>query len=72
MLLYNYKKNYIFYPFNILNGDTKINDCGEDIIVCVLHSWSLMTFNNDNGYYEPDGDKRYNNFEKFLIVYNNN
>ena len=72
--LSTYRVDNKHIAFDIIDKNINIENYNEEFMVFVLHSWSLMKLNQDNGYYEPCGKDRYNSLETFFkfIQMNNN
>ena len=52
--------------YNILDGTNSFTECDDEVIVAVLHSWSLLSLKDNSPHFEPCGRRHYDNFEKFL------
>ena len=53
-------------PYNIIDGTNNFTNCDDEVIVTVLHSWSLLGRNRDRGHFEPCGKGNYDSLEKFF------
>ena len=55
------------HPYNILGRNVGgFGDTYEDVIVIVLHSWSLLAQDASTGYFKLAGRERYNSLENFF------
>jgi len=62
----------ILHPYHIAGTCADISDSTEEVLVMVLHSWSLLSFNPTNGHLEPCGRSKYDNLEKFFKLVKEN
>ena len=62
----SYVQDGELHSYDIVKTCDNLDDSDEEVIVMVLHSWSLLSFNYANGHFEPCGRGKYNYLEKFF------